>query len=78
MKLRLLPEAERDLEIGADFYESQKIGLGTYFNDCLSNSKQCHTDDGACDIYFFADAYGLHSARRLRRRWRPSGCPRPR
>ena len=24
MKIRLLPEAERDLEIGADFYESQK------------------------------------------------------
>jgi hypothetical protein len=21
-----------------------------------SNSKQCHTDDAACDIYFFADA----------------------
>ncbi len=37
MKLRLLPEAERDLEIGADFYESQKPGLGTYFNDCLAS-----------------------------------------
>lgn len=24
MRLRLLPEAERDLEIGADFYESQR------------------------------------------------------
>ncbi len=24
MKIRLLPEAERDLEIGADFYESQR------------------------------------------------------
>lgn len=35
MKIRLLPEAERDLEIGADFYESQQLGLGTYFNDCL-------------------------------------------
>jgi hypothetical protein len=21
-----------------------------------SNSKQCHTDDAACDMYFFADA----------------------
>lgn len=28
MKIRLLPEAERDLEIGADFYESQRVGLG--------------------------------------------------
>jgi hypothetical protein len=28
MKLRLLPEAERDLEIGADLYESQQRGLG--------------------------------------------------
>ncbi len=37
MKLRLLPEAERDLEIGADFYESQNTGLGTYFNDCLAS-----------------------------------------
>jgi len=35
MRIRLLPEAERDLEIGADFYESQQAGLGTYFNDCL-------------------------------------------
>jgi hypothetical protein len=33
MNIRLLPEAERDLEIGADFYESQRIGLGSYFND---------------------------------------------
>ena len=37
MKLRLLPEAERDLEIAADFYESQGVGLGTYFNDCLAS-----------------------------------------
>jgi plasmid stabilization system protein ParE len=37
MRIRLLPEAERDLEIGADFYESQQAGLGTYFNDCLAS-----------------------------------------
>ena len=37
MKLRLLPEAERDLEIGADFYESQRIGLGIFFNDSLAS-----------------------------------------
>jgi plasmid stabilization system protein ParE len=37
MKIRILPEAERDLEIGADFYESQRAGLGRYFNDCLSS-----------------------------------------
>ncbi len=36
MRIRLLPEAERDLEIGADFYESQRPGLSTYFNDCLA------------------------------------------
>jgi len=35
MKIRILPEAERDLEIGADFYEAQRDGLGRYFNDCL-------------------------------------------
>lgn len=37
MRLRLLPSTERDLEIGADFYESQRKGLGIYFNDCLSS-----------------------------------------
>lgn len=37
MRIRLLPEAERDLEIGADFYESQAAGLGIYFNDCLAS-----------------------------------------
>ena len=35
MKIRILPEAEHDLEIGADFYESQRDRLGRYFNDCL-------------------------------------------
>ncbi len=35
MKIRLLPEAERDLEIGADFYESQRLGLGSYFTESL-------------------------------------------
>jgi plasmid stabilization system protein ParE len=37
MNIRILPEAERDLEIGADFYESQQRGLGRYFSDCLSS-----------------------------------------
>ena len=37
MTIRILPEAERDLEAGADFYESQQEGLGRYFNDCLSS-----------------------------------------
>lgn len=35
MNIRNLPEAEHDLELGADFYESQREGLGRYFNDCL-------------------------------------------
>ena len=35
MKTRIIPEAEHDLEIGADFYEAQREGLGRYFNDCL-------------------------------------------
>ena len=35
MKIRILPEAERDLEIGADFYESQSPGLGRSVTDCL-------------------------------------------
>ena len=37
MNLRILPEAERDLEIGADFYNAQRDGLGRYFNDCLAS-----------------------------------------
>lgn len=37
MRIRILPEAERDLEIGADFYESQREGLGRYFNDSLAS-----------------------------------------
>ena len=28
MNIRILPEAERDLELGADYYESQRAGLG--------------------------------------------------
>jgi hypothetical protein len=35
MKIRILPAAMRDLEIAADFYETQRSGLGHYFNDCL-------------------------------------------
>ncbi len=35
MKIRLFPGAERDLEIGVDFYESQQPGLGCYINDYL-------------------------------------------
>ena len=37
MNIRLLPQAESDLEIGADFYESQQAGLGSYFTDCLAS-----------------------------------------
>jgi len=35
MKIRVLPHAEIDLEIGSDFYESQSGGLGDYFMSCL-------------------------------------------
>ena len=38
MIIRILPEAEHDLEIGADFYESQGNGLGRYF----SSTQQHH------------------------------------
>ena len=31
MKIRILPNAETDFELGADFYESQRAGLGEYF-----------------------------------------------
>lgn len=35
MRFRILPEAEHDLEIGSDFYERQRSGLGKYFIECL-------------------------------------------
>lgn len=35
MNIRLLAEAERDLDAGSDFYESCDRGLGAYFVDCL-------------------------------------------
>jgi plasmid stabilization system protein ParE len=53
MRIRLLPQAERDLELGADFYESQKPGLGVYFNDCL-----------AADIESLTLYAGIHEAYR--------------
>ncbi len=31
MKIRILDEAQLDLEIASEFYESQSRGLGTYF-----------------------------------------------
>ena len=36
MKIQILPNAETDLELGADFYESQRAGLGEYFVASLS------------------------------------------
>ena len=56
MNIRILPEAERDLELGADFYESQREGLGRYFNDCLS------TDIESLRLYAGVRerAFGLH------------------
>jgi len=36
MKIRLWLGAERDVEVGADFYESQSLGLGAYFTDCIA------------------------------------------
>jgi hypothetical protein len=56
MKIRILPEAERDLEIGADFYESQRDGLGLYFNNCLM------TDIDSLELYagVHERQYGLY------------------
>lgn len=31
MRIRILPEAERDLDLGADFYEAQSPGAGASF-----------------------------------------------
>jgi hypothetical protein len=35
MKIKILSPAERDLEEGFRFYESQSPGLGSYFLDSL-------------------------------------------
>jgi len=35
MRIKILAEAEKDLEDGYHFYESQSSGLGTYFLDSL-------------------------------------------
>jgi hypothetical protein len=35
MKIKILDEAQADLREGAEFYERQNIGLGTYFLDTL-------------------------------------------
>jgi plasmid stabilization system protein ParE len=35
MKIRILSPAERDLEEGYSFYESQSPGLGSYFLDSI-------------------------------------------
>jgi plasmid stabilization system protein ParE len=37
MKVRILSPAERDLEDGYRFYESQSPGLGSYFLDSLDS-----------------------------------------
>jgi len=56
MKIRLLPEAERDLEVGADFYEAQQKGLGAYFLSCLiSDIESLRTTAGVHRKF-----YGLH------------------
>ena len=35
MKIKILDEAQADMREGAEFYERQNIGLGTYFLDTL-------------------------------------------
>ena len=37
MKIRILPEASRDIELGGDFYESRQKGLGEYFISSISS-----------------------------------------
>ncbi|MFO0817835.1 MAG: hypothetical protein U1A77_07835 [Pirellulales bacterium] len=46
MRIRLLPEAERDLEIGADFYESKRFPFSIYY---------VLTEDGV-EVYAVLDA----------------------
>ncbi|MCW1887138.1 alpha-1,2-fucosyltransferase [Luteolibacter flavescens] len=37
MRVRVLPSALRDLDIGYEFYERQELGAGDYFIDSISS-----------------------------------------
>jgi plasmid stabilization system protein ParE len=53
MKIRILPNAETDLELGADFYESQRAGLGEYFlTSLISDVESLKLYGGIHEQYF--------------------------
>ena len=58
MKIRVFPNAEVDLEIGSDFYESQSAGVGDYFMSCLIS------DIESLKLYagIHAKEFGFHRA----------------
>lgn len=52
MKIRILPNAETDLELGADFFESQRAGLGEYFlASLISDVESLKLNGGAHEQY---------------------------
>jgi plasmid stabilization system protein ParE len=53
MRIRILDEAERDLEDGRQFYEKQRAGLGIYFLDTLfADIESLHLYAGIHRIFF--------------------------
>ena len=67
MKIRILDEAISDLRLGAQFYEDQSAGLGTYFLDTLfsdieSLAQQC------ADLRFLVISH-LHIVNNPENRW---------
>ena len=52
MKIRILRNAETDLELGADFYESQRDGLGEYFlTSLISDIESLKLYGGIHELY---------------------------
>ena len=62
MTIKILDEAEKDIEIGISFYASQKDGLGKYFlNSILSDIESLHIYAGIHIV--ISDYYRLLSKR---------------
>jgi hypothetical protein len=62
MNIQVLLSAERDLEIGSDFYEAQSAGLGDYFmSSLISDIESLKLHGGIHSMEF-----GFHRARSKR------------
>jgi plasmid stabilization system protein ParE len=58
MKIKILESAKQDLREGFDFYESQAMGIGSYFLESLFSDIE--------SLRLFAGIHGLHFTRHHR------------